>query len=294
MQKPTIGIIGGSGPLATLDIEQKILTFTQKLINPLTDQDYFNIVVLNYPGTYDRNDSVFLGQSDPLIQYNKYIKTISALGVDLIMLACNTAHMYLPILKTKTNTPIISIIEKTVDYIQGAFPKCRRVGIISTKATLEKKLYHNFLSRCGIEVISPNATTQNDVMTAIYLIKAGIDLTKEEQYLKNKIFTLNVDEKQAEILKNHPYKSILLQQELPNPKLIIQEAIKELKNKACQHIILGCTELPLVLPYLKHDPDMHLIDPNAIISQEIVKTLQNLEYQNFSNLKVINNTKGYI
>ena len=152
--KPTIGIIGGSGPLATLDIEQKIFSSTQKITNAVTDQDYFNLVVFNYCETHDRNDSVFFGKPDPLNQYVNYISSISTLGVDLILLACNTAHMYLPFLKEKTKIPIMSIIEKSYDYFCINFSSCSKVGLISTKATLEKQLYHNvFFNKNNINVI---------------------------------------------------------------------------------------------------------------------------------------------
>lgn len=289
--KPTIGIIGGSGPLATLDIEQKILTATQELTKPLTDQDYFNIVVFNYSGTHDRNDSVFFGQKDPLFQYIKYITSISALNVDLILLACNTAHIYFSILKEKTKIPIISIIEKTISYLREIFPDCHKVGLISTKATLEKKLYHNLLSIYDIETVSISASAQDLIMKAIYLIKAGISLTKEEPFLKNTNSVLEIETQQATVLKDHPYKHILLQQDVPNPKIIIQEAIEELKNKGCQHIIFGCTELPLVLPFLKKEPDVHILDPNRIIAQAIVETLHHIECQSSQDLRVLNNRR---
>jgi len=285
--KPTIGIIGGSGPLATLDIEKKILYATQKLASPLIDQDYFNLVVFNYSETYDRSDSVFFGRPDPLTQYVKYITSISALSVDLILLACNTAHMHLPILREKTEIPIISIIEKTAEYLRTTFPDCYKVGLISTKATLEKKLYHNLLARYGIETVTLEEPTQNLVMEAIYLIKAGTDLHRQELRLENlnHISRINLD--QINILKNHPHKCILLEENVPNPSLVIREAIKELKNKGCDQIIFGCTELPLVLPYLEKDTDLQFIDPNTIIAEAIVRTLQDIESQQWPNLRAL-------
>ena len=292
--KPTIGIIGGSGPLATVDIEQKILSATQKLITPLIDQNYFNIVVFNYSEIYDRNDSVFLGREDPLNQYIKYVKSISALGVDLILLACNTAHIYLPVLKEKSETPIISIIKKTTDYLRNEFPHCRKVGLISTKATLEKKLYHDLLLKHDIEVVSLNAFTQDLIMEAIYLIKAGTRLTEEEAFLKNSNFPLKANSEQANILKNHPYKQILLQRNIPNPKVIIRGAIEELKNKGCQHVILGCTELPLVLPFMERELGIHVLDPNTIIAQAIVETLDDIENKTISNLRSLGNNRRYV
>lgn len=292
--KPTIGIIGGSGPLATIDIEQKILSATQKITHTLTDQDYFNLVVFNYCGTYDRNDSVFFGKPDPLTQYIKYITSISALDVDLILLACNTAHMYLPLLREKTETPIISIVEKTLDYFQIHFPECSKVGLISTKATQEKKLYHNLFSRSDIDIIDIASSTQDSIMEAIYLIKAGIIPTHEDMFVENTRFPSKVNIEQARILKSHPYKQTLLQQKLPNPKLIVKKAVEELKRKGCRHIIFGCTELPLVIPYLKKESGIHYIDPNTIIAEAIVETLLDIENQTWQNIRLLSNERRYI
>lgn len=292
--KPTIGIIGGAGPLATIDIEQKILSSTQKITSTLTDQDYFNLVVFNYCGTYDRSDFVFFGKPDPLTQYIKYIASISSLGVDLILLACNTAHMHLSLLQEKTEIPIISIIEETLDYVQTNFLECSKIGLISTKATQEKKLYHNLFSRSDIDIIDINPSTQDSIMEAIYLIKAGVELTHEDLFIINTRLSSKSSLEQTRILKSHPYKKILLQQKLPNPKFIVQEAIEELKRKGCRHIIFGCTELPLVIPYLKKDPNIHFIDPNTIIAEAIVETLLDIENQTWSNIRVLKNERRYI
>lgn len=291
--KPTVGIIGGSGPLATIDIEQKILSITKKLAGALTDQDYFNLVVFNYCGTYDRNDAVFFGKPDPLAQYRAYISSIEALGVNLILLACNTAHMYLPFLKEKMKTPIMSIIEETRTYLQANFPTCSKVGLIATKATQEKKLYHKLFEKNGIDIIDINPSTQDSVMKAIYLIKSGIDLTHEDEFIANDDVSLNISIEQNIILKNHPYKKILIEPKLSNPRLLIKEAIAELEKKGCRHIIFGCTELPLVIPYLKKEFDLHFIDPNAITAEAVVLNLMEIENQFWANRRIYVNERRY-
>lgn len=291
--KPTIGIIGGSGPIATLDIEKKILSANQKLTNPLVDQDYFNLVVFNYSETYDRNDSVFFGKPAPLTQYIKYVESMSDLDVDLILLACNTAHMYLSELCERTKIPIICMIDKTLDYFQRNFPENSKVGLISTKATQEKKLYHTLFSKNNIDIIDVLPSTQDSIMEAIYLIKAGIELTCENAFIENTYIPLEVSNEQVSVLKSHPYKQVLLQQKFLNPRFIVKEAIEELKKNGCSHIIFGCTELPLVIPYLRKDPNIHFIDPNTIIAEAIVDTLLNFE-QTYLNIRIPINRKRYI
>ena len=292
--KSTIGIIGGSGPLATLDIEQKIFFHTSELMHPLTDQDYFNVVIFNYVDTYDRNDSVCFGRPDPLSQYLNYVDSISEMGVDLILIACNTAHMHLPILREKTKVPIISLIEKTINYLQKEFPDCRKVGLISTKATVEKRIYHTHLLEQDIEIVTLSHPLQELIMQAIYLIKAGINLSKREPFLENSVRASKVNTQQGSILKNHPYKHTVLQQRVPNPINIIEQALKELRSQGCQHVILGCTELPLALPYLKKMKNLQLIDPNTIIACEIIEALHDIELKKWADLEVSNSARRYI
>lgn len=277
--KPTVGIIGGAGPLATIDIEQKILKATKKIRGVLTDQDYYNFVVFNYPSTHDRNDAVFLGKPNPLDQYIEYILSMTSLNVDLILLPCNTAHIYLPLLREKTKIPIISMIEKTLVYFKGNFPKISKVGLISTKVTKEKKLYHSLFYKDGIEIIDIEPTTQDLIMNAIYIIKTGIELNYNDSFIENYQNNLEINVQQVIELKNHPYKHILVQSRYPNPSYILQNAIEELVRKGCNHIIFGCTELPLVIPYLEKKSEVHFIDPNMIAAEATVETLMAIENQ---------------
>lgn len=280
MQKPTVGIIGGAGPLATLNIENNILSFMKALVHPLTDQDYFNMVTFNYCDIYDRNDTIFYGQSCPLNQYIKYIELISALEVDLILLGCNTAHVYLPILREKTKIPIISLIEETIKYLHQHYPTCKKVGLISTTKTREKGLYHQFLFKTNIDIVEVSSNTQNAIMEAIYIIKSGIDLSVPDKFFNNCINSSQLSAAKMAKLRNHPHKSILLQSCIPNPKYIIENAIKELIDLGSEYVVLACTELPLVLPYLDHLLRPKIINPNSVIAEAVVNNLLLLESHN--------------
>lgn len=275
--RPTIGIIGGTGPLATLDIERKILAATQKLVNPILDQEYFNIIVFNYASIYDRNDDIFIKEACPLTQYIKYVASMASLGADLILIACNTAHKYLSILQEKTTVPIISIIDEVAEYIKLNFTGISKVGLLSTTTTYKNKLYHEVFSNYNIEIVAPSHAVQSSIMQAIYLIKSGIDLNFDDKILDNKNWRYTTKSAKARLIMSNPNKSILLEKKIPNPKIIIEEAITQLQKKDCHHIILGCTELPLVLPYLRKLQNVHLIDPNLVIAASIVETLQNME-----------------
>ena len=268
----TIGIVGGCGPLATVDIEYKLLKAMQEILNPILDQDYLNLLVFNYTQFYDRNDSIIFNQNSPLSAYTNCIKDLILLGADILLIACQTAHTYVNEMQKGTNVPIVDMVYETAKHISEISPKLFKVGLLSTEATKKKELYQNALFPYDIEVVKLYQNIQSKLMEAIYIIKSGVDLTSNKTKIINNCYSmLDMDSKRYNEIKSHPYKKILLQQYLPNPLVIIKEAIIFLKSHGCKHIILGCTELPLILQYIDiNEMKINFIDPNTIVSRSIV------------------------
>jgi aspartate racemase len=275
--KPTIGIIGGCGPLATLDIEHKILKATQKLLHPLVDQDYFNLLVFNRTQFHDRSDAISSGHTSSLLnEYLDCAKSIESVGVDVLLIACQTAHVYLQELQNNIKVPIIDIVQEVSHYTSNISAHIQKVGLLSTEITQKEKLYQKTLTPYGVDVITVPSHIQKKLMEAIYIIKAGINLLDNIELI-NEHYHVNKTTRQTE-LENHPYKSVLLKTTLPNPVIIIKEAITYLANQGCKHVILGCTELPLVLPHINlEELDVVLIDPNTIVAESAVYIADKLE-----------------
>ena len=61
MEKKTIGIVGGMGPLATVDLFRKIVVHTKAAC----DQDHLRILIENDPGIEDRTAALLWGGADP-------------------------------------------------------------------------------------------------------------------------------------------------------------------------------------------------------------------------------------
>ena len=275
--KPTIGIVGGCGPLATLDIEHKILNATKRLLSPLLDQDYFNMLVFSYTQFSDRNDAITINDKTLSDQFLRCARTLESVGVDFLLVACQTAHVYLPDLKSDINLPILDIIEETVSNIVKYLPRISKVGLLSTEATQKKKLYQSILAFHNIEVVNVSAEIQTKIMEAIYIIKTGASFVRGKRLLNNNQYCVNNQIKYSQI-KNHQYRCILLEKFLPNPLTSIQEAIYYLADNGCEHVILGCTELPLILPHINLKKiGINLIDPNNIVAESAVILANKLE-----------------
>ncbi|BBB56337.1 aspartate racemase [Candidatus Megaera polyxenophila] len=230
----TIGIIGGSGPLASMDIEKKVFDIVKHNLYQPRDKNYPQLLIYQYTNF----------STDILKREKQYIacsKILENAGVSNILIACHSAHIYLEKIKSEIKTEIIDIVQLTSNYLYNIYPNISKVGLLSTYTTLDSKLYHKALSQYNIEVIGPEEQSVMKLLKGIYLIKGGI---LYDEVIKNKL----------------PEKYIAL----------FSTAMEELIYRGCKHIILGCTELPLIFFSLQTlYPKITLIDPNVLIARFI-------------------------
>lgn len=133
---------------------------------------------------------------------------LSKAGADFAICPDNTVHMAFNMLNKKSPIPILSIIEITAK--ECASRGFKKVGLLGTKFTMESDLFNSTLSKYGIETITPNEFKM-DTINSIIFNELG------PGQINNTIG-----------LKLVPF-------------------IEDLKMQGCNAIILGCTELPLVL-----------------------------------------------
>jgi aspartate racemase len=150
----------------------------------------------------------------------------------MLAVPCNTAHAFLAAVQAAVDIPIIHMIEETANHIQLLTPRVHRVGLLSTTGTRKAGLYQAWLDKKGIQVLSTDAQTQEDlVMAAIRGIKAG----KSGPAVNSQLTT----------------------------------AARELINAGAQAIIGGCTEVPVGLA--AEDIPVPLIDPARILAESVVR-----------------------
>ncbi|MFQ6066698.1 MAG: aspartate/glutamate racemase family protein [bacterium] len=203
----TIGILGGMGPHATLDLFGKIIEATPAQ----RDQEHFRILVDNNPRIPDRTQAI-LGQGrSPLPMMIETAKNLERAGADFIVIPCHTAHFWLSELQESVSVPIIDMVEETARAISTEFPHLQKVGLIATTGTIKSQIYHQVFKGKGWEVLTPKETGQKIVMRAIY----------GEEGIKTG--------------------------ELEKPKAKIIKAAQELLRIGAEIIVAGCTEVSLVL-----------------------------------------------
>ena len=147
-------------------------------------------------------------------------------GADFIVICTNTMHKVVNQIKEKISIPILHIAEMTAEKILEKGLK--NIALLGTKYTMEQDFYKSKLIEKGINVIIPD--------------KNDIEIINEVIY----------DELCLGIINSNSKKKFL-------------EIVDKLRNKGAEGIILGCTEIGLLIK--NEDTDVPLFD-TAIIHAE--------------------------
>ena len=231
MSKQVIATVGGMGPEATIDLFTKIV----KGSKVKRDQDHLRIVIDNNPQIPDRTLAIKGKGPSPLPRLTQSAKMLGRAGANFILIPCITAHHFFGPLQRRIKTPILHILDETLDYIQTQLEEVHKIGIIATTGTVQAGLFQKIFANSNIELIFPVPETQKKyVMEAIYG-KRGIK-------------TIGPSE---------------------NSKRLVLKASKELMRRGAQVIIAGCTEIPLVLK--EGDLPIRILDPLSILAKAAIK-----------------------
>ena len=170
MNQKIIGILGGMGPDATLDLFRKIilLSAVEK------DQDHFRIIIDNNPKIPDRTAAIFGKGENPLPVLQKTAKNLEKAGTDFIIMPCNTAHYFISEIQQSIKIPILNMIKETAHLVKSIFPSIKNVGLLATKGTYKTELYNSFFKEKNIKVLMPSPPEQEIIMKVIYKVKSGI------------------------------------------------------------------------------------------------------------------------
>jgi len=174
MPEKIIGILGGMGPEATIDLFYKIIKSTPAE----KDQDHLRIIIDNNPKIPDRTTAILGKGEDPLPALQETARNLEKAGADFIIIPCNTAHYYISQIQESVNIPILNMIEETAKETQQRTPQIKKIGLLASMGTYKMEIYHQHFKKFNIEVISPEEKDKEEVMKVIYAVKAG-DLSEK-------------------------------------------------------------------------------------------------------------------
>ncbi|CAE6841163.1 cysteate racemase [Paraburkholderia haematera] len=230
-----VGVLGGVGPAATVDFMAKLVRNTPAA----RDQDHIKVMVEQNPQIPDRTEALLGNGDDPTLALYAACKTLEEGGADLIAIPCNTAHAFVARIQPSLTIPIVNMLTCTADYLRETFPDLREVGVLATSGTLASRVYEKALEACGFVQIAPAQAAQARLMNAIYGpggAKAG--------YLSGECY----DD--------------------------VAAAVDDLVEQGAQVIVLGCTELPLLLRASTlarpGGSIVRLVDPTEVLAKRCV------------------------
>ena len=166
-----LGVVGGVGPLATVDFMGKVV----KLTAADRDQDHIKMIVEQNPQIPDRTEHLVHDGTDPSIALFATCKKLEAAEADLIAIPCNTAHAFVDRMQGYLRVPVLNMLDETMAQAAGLYPG-QRAGLLATSGTIASGVYAEAAARAGVEIIVPDAEHQTLVMEAIYGaagVKAG-------------------------------------------------------------------------------------------------------------------------
>jgi aspartate racemase len=172
------GIVGGMGPLATIELMRLVTEET-----PATcDQEHVPLLVYSNPQVPDRTKAILGEGPSPVKALVESFQLLEKAGVTFLAFPCNTAHYYLPEVEARVSIPIVNMIEETAVEVEQA--GISKIGILATDGTIRTGIYQKALKRRGIETEIPDEKGQLAVMQAIYAVKAGYDLNDAARILE--------------------------------------------------------------------------------------------------------------
>jgi aspartate racemase len=162
-----VGILGGMGPEATLDLMRRVLAKTAAA----DDQDHIHLIVESNPKIPSRIAHLIEGTgADPTPELIRIALNLQRAGADALAIPCNTAHAYAHSIRRAVNIPLLDMVQLTVDQIAGS-RRVARVALLASSAVLATELYAKAFSSYGISVVNP--VRQDEVMALIKAVKQG-------------------------------------------------------------------------------------------------------------------------
>ncbi len=155
-------------------------------------------------------------------------------GANFILICTNTMHKVAEQVQLAISIPLLHIADATARVLKN--DKIKRVGLLGTRFTMEQTFYRERLEHQGIQVIIPNDVQRVRVHTVIYneLCLGKINNESKQDYL---------------------------------------EIVTSLKDQGAEGVILGCTEIGLLIQ--RSDTDVTIYDTTEIHAQEAVNVALN-------------------
>jgi aspartate racemase len=236
-----IGVIGGVGPYAGIDLVRKIFDNT----SASSDQEHIDLYMTSCPSLIvDRTEYLLRGGENPAIGIISCFEKLALMGATVVAIPCNTAHapaIFGEVLswaaKKFPKVLFLNMIEETCNYLAQQFPNGGEIGLMATLGTHTIGIYNQYLSKYPMfRLLEPDQQGKISVHEAIYSHEYGIKA----------VSPVTVQARDT----------------------LLREAGR-IVDRGADALILGCTELPLAI----HEDMLacSLIDPTNILARAAIR-----------------------
>jgi aspartate racemase len=231
-----LGLVGGIGPASTIEYYKRINEGYQRgLENPASCGENPPIVIdsLNLAVAYELVESKDWKQFADL--FINSIHLLHGAGAEVAALTANTAHIVFDEVVSLAPIPVIGLVDETCKHAQ--IHGCKKVVVFGTGFTMSSGMYEKKCAEYNIEAVVPNADDQHVIHNAIF---------------PNLVSGIVLDSEKAAVL---------------------DVAVKVLYEHKADALVLGCTELPLMIQ--PGDLNTLLLDTTKIHIETILDQLLN-------------------
>jgi aspartate racemase len=239
-----IGIVGGMGPQAGIDLFNSILQHS----DASADQEHLSTILMSMPGNIPDRTAFLEGRTNvnPAIAIADIIRRLVAAGAKVIGIACNTSHSP-RIFDAVTGVSdlrnekvkLLHMPMETCNCLEKKHPRARRIGLMMTNGTYRSGVYTHLLQGRGYDVVLPDEDFQDKVIHRMiydheFGLKANAGIITDEV------------------------------------RSLVDEALDFFRSKGTDAIILGCTDLSIMVKEnVFHD--ISIVDSTESLAIALVK-----------------------
>lgn len=150
---------------------------------------------------------------------------VARAGADFAICPCNTVHDAFTFMTDRSPIPWLHIVEVVGDVAVAR--GLSKLGILGSRFLMDGNLYRDVLTNRGIEALTPDAQQKDRIDTIIFdeLVKGTFKGSSREYF---------------------------------------QNVVSDLANRGCDAVVMGCTEIPLILG--PEDTEVPLLDSTGLLA----------------------------
>ena len=224
-ERSAIGVLGGVGPYAGLDLIRAIFDETEAH----ADQEHLPVTLISYSNRIPDRAAWLTDETapSPIPAMMEVLRRLDDAGCAVAGIPCNTAHapaiydrLQEGLLADGRELRLLHIVDAIVQNVSEVAPGASHIGVLATSSSVANRLHQVGLEAAGLRAVVPDDVHQAAVQETIY----------------------------------GPW-GLKAQSAPPDPRSreALLTATEHLVGRGADAVILGCTELPLAVPEADRD-----------------------------------------